>query len=233
MSTTIKFNENMLKVLANVKLADAIAADMKAKASQAVQAAKLAYAIEERNQKTGLVPVNEARLNALRNAITGAVNKQKVLREGANSLMNKAASFIPEVLYPAYCEGIKAGYNVFVPEHKNKKGNVTPLEKSFNGYLIEWLLQGHLATGVNEKSMKKFAAKMERYFGGRVNFDRIGELGQAAFQKRFACLLIDYIRTATGSDIVVTSSEGKWEAHWASKDEDSSDSAKKSESAAA
>lgn len=229
MSSTIKFNEAMLKALAAYKLAESMASDMKTKASQEVERAKFAYSIEEANQKRSLIPEDKTKLEALHNAVTTAVNKQKVIREGANSLVTKAASFIPETLYPAYCEGIAVGYNVFVSEHMDRKGNVTTLEKSFNGYLVEWLLGGHLATGVNEKSMKKFAAKMERYFGGKVNFDRVEALGQAAFQKRFTCLLIDYVRTQTGSDIVVTEEGGKWEAHWA-KDEDS---AKKSESAAA
>lgn len=229
MSSTIKFNEAMLKNLAGFKLADSIAADMKKTASEEVQKAKLAYAIEDENQKKGLVPENAAKLEALHNAITTAVNKQKVIREGANSLVTKAASFIPEILYPAYCEGIAVGYNVFVSEHKDKKGNVTTLEKSFNGYLVEWLLGGHLATGVNEKSMKKFASKMERFFGGKVNFDKVEALGQAAFQKRFSCMLIDYVRTATGSDIVVTSEGGKWEAHWENSKEASDSAPKKSE----
>lgn len=228
MSTTIKFNDAMLKALAGYKLADSIAADVKIKASKEVQKAKLACAIEEHNQERGLVPEDKAKLEELHSAVTTAQNKRKIAYEGANSLVTKAASFIPETLYPAYCEGIQAGYNVFVAQHKDRKGNIVPLEKSFNGYLVEWLLAGHLATGVNEKSMKKFASKMERYFGGKVNFEKVEALGQTAFSKRFACMLIDYVRTATGSDIVVTSSEeGKWEAHWAST------SAKKSKSVAA
>lgn len=229
MSSTIKFNEAMLKSLAAYKLAESMASDMKTRASEEVAKAKLAYTLEEANQKRGLVSENAAKLEALHNAVTTAQNKQKVIREGANDLVNKAAGFIPAVLYPAYCEGIAVGYNVFVKEHKDKKGNVTTLEKPFNGYLVEWLLAGHLATGVNEKSMKKFASKMERFFGGKVNFDKVEALGQAAFQKRFSCMLIDYVRTATGSDIVVTSEGGKWEAHWENSKEASDSAPKKSE----